>query len=345
MAMKKFINCILCSFLFRWFFKRRTNVKIFILIISIILYTLFYFSISTKYIKNHGKIYDYAYNYLSLENEFCKYVNLSHSDETANFYMSKERNYTECDILNGTEFVTIKDVLCESSKETRQLCNSIGIKLDVIYSMRLNINEFLLKVNLEEDQVDCNVEIFDKVFNSKTERKTQTLKIFQFSRESNHTLYFDTHGFYQVSCYSNDKTTLYEDYYFIYPYNMSKLMDKRQKNKKKLTNDDKKMNVLMIRIDSMSYQHIRRVMPKTYDFLTNKLENNIMYTMFSTVGENTHPNIMPLYSGIVVEAIESRNVSSEIEAYKKIDKGYYDNFPFIWYEYEKEGYITGFQVC
>ena len=69
-----------------------------------------------------------------------------------------------------------------------------------------------------------------------------------------------------------------------------------------------------------------------------------MYTMFNTVGENTLPNILPLYSGVVVEEIESLNIKSEYEELKIKDEGYFDKYPFIWYDYEKQGYLTGFQV-
>lgn len=104
------------------------------------------------------------------------------------------------------------------------------------------------------------------------------------------------------------------------------------------------MNVLMFRIDSLSFQHFRRVMPKTYNYLANELENNVMYTMFNSVGENTHPNLVPLYSGVVVESIETVNLPPEIYQLEHKDEGFYDKIPFIWYEYEEKGYLTAYQV-
>jgi hypothetical protein len=83
-------------------------------------------------------------------------------------------------------------------------------------------------------------------------------------------------------------------------------------------------------------------MPLTYKYLANQLETNIFFTNLNSVGENTRPNIMPLFSGIVVEGIESIRVRSEVNLILKQNDDFYDKFPFIWYDYEKEGYLTAF---
>ena len=119
------------------------------------------------------------------------------------------------------------------------------------------------------------------------------------------------------------------------------------------------MNIIVYKIDSISYEHFKRskkfywytflidfkslkflVMPLTFKYLTNGLESNIFFTNLNSVGENTRPNIMPLFSGIVVEGIESLKVRPEINPILKLNDEFYDNFPFNWYEYENEGYLT-----
>ena len=78
--------------------------------------------------------------------------------------------------------------------------------------------------------------------------------------------------------------------------------------------------------------------------LKDELENNILYSSVNIVGKNTYPNFMGLLSGIHVEGVASTNLSSEDANYQKIDSGFFDNYPLIWFDYEKNGYVTGFQV-
>ena len=62
-----------------------------------------------------------------------------------------------------------------------------------------------------------------------------------------------------------------------------------------------------------------------------------------TVGENTLPNILAILAGISYEGLhsESEKIIAEKEKY---DIQYADSYPLIWNEYERAGYITGFQV-
>jgi hypothetical protein len=50
-----------------------------------------------------------------------------------------------------------------------------------------------------------------------------------------------------------------------------------------------------------------------------------------------------MFSGVVEVGIKSENLTNEIEEYRKIDKTFHDHLPFLWYEYEKQGYLTMFQ--
>ena len=103
---------------------------------------------------------------------------------------------------------------------------------------------------------------------------------------------------------------------------------------------EKKMNILMLGFDSLSYQHFQRVMPITFKYLSKSLENNVMFTSMNRVGENTHPNVWALLSGIFISKIDSINMTSEYPRYLSIDEGFLDKLPFIWHKYEKGGYLT-----
>ena len=69
-----------------------------------------------------------------------------------------------------------------------------------------------------------------------------------------------------------------------------------------------------------------------------------MFTSVNRVGENTHPNLIGMLTGIYISGIPSIKIRSEFDSYKKLDDEFYDKYPFIWYRYENAGYLTGLQV-
>jgi hypothetical protein len=327
------------------------------LLVKIILfYGLLYIYVAyLKVIKSNIDInYNYKHNYEDYENNLCKPVNLSIADDLAKYYMSQSSYFEECDMLNGINLIELEDIFCNLNVK---VCKNLAPNLDVVYRMTLNMKVLVKELrNLgitHESEIVCNLEKFVRVPNNTMEILTETTEIFNFTEKDNHILYLKSHGFYQVNVFLNkidNKTKLYQDFYYIFPYDMSILLAESQHNLNQNNNfhqnlkANQKSNVFMIRLDSISYPQFKRQMPLTYDYLANKLENNIMYTMFNSVGENTHPNIIPLYSGIVVESIESLNISSESAILKTQNKGYFDKYPFIFYKYENQGYLTGFQV-
>ena len=96
----------------------------------------------------------------------------------------------------------------------------------------------------------------------------------------------------------------------------------------------------------MSYPHLQRSMPKTFNYLKNELRNNILYSSMRTVGENTIPNILAILAAVSYEGIQSDSVkiNPEKEKYEKLDDKFADRYPLIWNEYERAGYITGYQI-
>jgi hypothetical protein len=103
---------------------------------------------------------------------------------------------------------------------------------------------------------------------------------------------------------------------------------------------NKKFNVLMFGIDSVSKKHFKRIFPKTLSFLSNKLSNNIIYENYNSIGVNTFPNLVPMLSGVVDEPNEILEMKSEIVDYKEKNYSFFDTFPFLWNDYESMGYLT-----
>jgi hypothetical protein len=261
--------------------------------------------------------------------------------------------------------------------ETLEKYNQIKINetelsaFHTFYSIKLNIDELKIHEKFKNFTYTCEAQLFEKFFSISENLNLNYTAPRSFTPENDYTLYFEKHGYYYVYCHkeSNRTTKIYEDSFLVLPKNMSKLVDERKEFQKReiqgnnLTyeadNDDKylklldsdnklsidkKMNVLMLGFDSLSYHHFQRIMPKTFNFLTKSLENNVMFTSMNRVGENTHPNILAMLSGIFITDIPSINITSEFSLYRKIDNEFYDKYPLMWYRYERNGYLTGFQV-
>lgn len=151
----------------------------------------------------------------------------------------------------------------------------------------------------------------------------------------------------------------------ILPYNMSEMLSQHAKYRsiradfntrlpqndtyidqieiaKKLLNEGKKTNVLVIGIDSVSANHFKRVFPRTHEFLSRNLTDSLLFEHFNSVGGNTYPNILAMLTGIVEENV-SEQLKSEIDLYRRWDSTFHDHLPYLWHEYEKAGYVTHFQ--
>lgn len=289
----------------------------------------------------------------------------------------------EYDFFNGTELVIIRDhAIYDTDK--RQLNTELIEKLTqqgliqylleydtkfiqrIYYSLQLNVQELKNRANLEDDDYSCEASKFDKVFNKNEQfqlLKFEPIRIFE--RKHNFTLYYDKHGYYYVKCYTNNnKSLIYESPYYVFPHDMNSLRRERADliskhtkihdlnwletieflNKENSFKIKKQMNVLIMAFDSVSYQNFKRIFPITYNYLENVLQDNIIYTSVNVVAENTYPNMVPFLTGLVVEPIQSINVSSETDLYLTDNNQFYDNFPLIWYKYEKLGYVTSFIV-
>jgi hypothetical protein len=305
--------------------------------------------------------------------EICKPFNFSYADEIASKYMKIPKAMV-CDSIN---FVSIDEKIFNNSNEKEYFINIFKnqtnfknfttqdyLGLGLIYTIHLNMKDFIKSVNVEEINVKCIAQEFDKKHNVEETTEVQFNSIYFFEKEKNYTLYFDRHGFYYISCYDNRNKLIFGDSFYIFPNNMTKLIEERKQSHIYQINDtklefepteeirfldvenrlkiDKKMNVLMIAIDSMSYAHLRRSMPLTFAYLNKELSNNILYTSVNIVGENTHPNFLAFMAGIV--SLDSPNLKGDTWKYKKNDDSFYDKYPFMWYEYEKLGYLTAFQV-
>lgn len=215
------------------------------------------------------------------------------------------------------------------------------IELVTISQAKNDKTVFKLDKKLQNRRILCLLRRFDKVTN-KSERFMGLVYFekYYFTRKNKFEVSVDNHGFYNVKCLIKTKQGIknhYENIYSILPMDMRKL--KRDKISYYLNSTKIKPNVLLIGIDSLSRSHFQRVLPKTYKFLTN-LQHNHIFNQINSVGINTFPNMIPLLSGIIEEEISTLKLTSEINKYREANTSFHDTLPFIWNEYEKEGYLT-----
>lgn len=95
----------------------------------------------------------------------------------------------------------------------------------------------------------------------------------------------------------------------------------------------KKLNVLIIGLDSVSRLNFHRQMPLTLAFLQNKLEA-IEFLGYYKVGDNTFPNLISILSGL--------NETELSKSCWHTTNDTFDNCNFLWNQYHEAGYATAF---
>lgn len=95
----------------------------------------------------------------------------------------------------------------------------------------------------------------------------------------------------------------------------------------------KKLNVIVIGLDSVSRMNFHRQMPKTRTFLDKKL-NAIEFFGFNKIGDNTFPNLMATLTGLSVQELQTSCLKTNLSRF--------DNCTFIWEKFHNNGYVTGF---
>ncbi|CAD5218426.1 unnamed protein product [Bursaphelenchus okinawaensis] len=102
---------------------------------------------------------------------------------------------------------------------------------------------------------------------------------------------------------------------------------------KKPKNDGKyRPNVMIIGIDSVSRSNFIRNLPKTYEYLTEKI-SGFDFRGYAKIDDNTSPNMIALTIGRKVTV-----KSSELPLDPQ--KEFVDKWPFIWKNFSKNGYTT-----
>lgn len=195
----------------------------------------------------------------------------------------------------------------------------------------LKINNNLRKnsIGINIQNLVCTAQQFDKYLN-RSEKFTSlnSSNPRKFLKKYNYTLCLPNSGFYYVKCLNNFSNAVFENVYVIYPTN------------NEIKSDPKKMNVLLLGIDSVSHRHFERIFSSTLSYLKNN--QFIIYKRYHSVGANTYPNLLAMLSGIISNDYPELNLKKDINEH--FNSMFYDSIPFIFNEFkDKLGYATMYQ--
>lgn len=98
--------------------------------------------------------------------------------------------------------------------------------------------------------------------------------------------------------------------------------------------DSLKLNVLIFGFDSLSRNTFIRKLPKSYKYLVEVLKGDVLKG-YNIVGDGTPQALIPILTGKTeLELPDTRK--------RKLNSTYVDVYPFVWKDFKKNGYVTGF---
>ncbi|XP_044752089.1 uncharacterized protein LOC123311992 [Coccinella septempunctata] len=108
----------------------------------------------------------------------------------------------------------------------------------------------------------------------------------------------------------------------------------RESSWNKVPDEALKMNVLMFGVDSVSRNLFMRKLPQTYSYITKNLKG-VVLKGYNIVGDGTPQALIPMLTG---------KTELELPDTRKRFQGteFVNAYPFIWNEFKKSGYVTGY---
>nr|CAD7259343.1 unnamed protein product [Timema shepardi] len=96
--------------------------------------------------------------------------------------------------------------------------------------------------------------------------------------------------------------------------------------------DSRKLNVILVGLDSMSRSSLIRTMPNTVSHLRHNGWTELKG--YNKIGDNTFPNLMAILTGYSVKELEHLCWPGR--------KSKMDDCPFLWKDFSRQGYVTAY---
>ncbi|CAK9298420.1 unnamed protein product [Gordionus sp. m RMFG-2023] len=183
------------------------------------------------------------------------------------------------------------------------------------------------KSNLPDDNNILGEPVY---FNTSTLVYMSNLASFQMSFTNVKQQSFDV--YLSVTCRDKNNSVIYQNAHIVparavVTHYIKTQIKRNLLNEAKLSNN--RLNVLLMGVDSTSRGNFERYFDKTYRLLSSLRKNVYSYKGYCKVGDNTYPNLTPLFTGKWVS-----------EEFPHGSIKYFDNLSLIWREYEKRGYAS-----
>lgn len=135
--------------------------------------------------------------------------------------------------------------------------------------------------------------------------------------------------FIRVRCFNDRNEIVYSNAFsFVH---LKRNVEKRcRENELKQTKDKTILNILMIGVDSVSRNNMIRYMPKTRNYLLQKM-SALEFLGYNKVADNTFLNIVPMTTGKFVH---------ELPWNASLVNVTFDKYDFIWNKFSRKGYRT-----
>nr|CAD7266708.1 unnamed protein product [Timema shepardi] len=105
-----------------------------------------------------------------------------------------------------------------------------------------------------------------------------------------------------------------------------------ENNKRESCEDSRKLNVILVGLDSMSRSSLIRLMPNTVSHLRHNGWTELKG--YNKIGDNTFPNLMAILTGYSVKELEHLCWPGR--------KSKMDDCPFLWKDFSRQGYVTAY---
>ncbi|KAI3380554.1 hypothetical protein SNEBB_006774 [Seison nebaliae] len=223
--------------------------------------------------------------------------------------------------------IQTKFLVADFDFTSKKIKHNYHFTLDKLAELRKKFSNFSLTINpfIRANETDTKFIFLSPVLTLNESTKTIPKVL------------FIDHEFFELQIYQKDKlpyTKVYTEVY--YNWQTSKMVESMERKRFEINNKIQHFpyNVLVLGIDSLSSQHMERLLPKSFDYATKKMKFD--YFRNSQVsGGNTYPNLMALLSGVMELNITTYTSKGTIieehdDQYLRINSSFYDTLPFTW---------------
>ena len=134
--------------------------------------------------------------------------------------------------------------------------------------------------------------------------------------------------FIRVRCFDNNEVLLHTNVFS--SVHKKPDVEKRCADNYRKQQNNAHLSIMMVGVDSVSRNNMIRYMPKTRDYLLNKM-SAIEFLGYNKVADNTFLNIVPMTTGKFVHELPWNSSAVNVT---------FDRYDFIWHNFSKQGYRT-----